>query len=134
MKYGRSEDEWVELAAASRDFLIECAAEQRLTSYSELNVALVERTDHEPFDFSQASDRHAMGHLLFRVVDLTKADEFMLSAVVVYVDGNDAGPGFYALAADLGLLARDASTAEREVFWTQQVAAIFNRYKGVLES
>ena len=72
-----------------------------------------------------------MGHLLFRVVDSAWQEtdqKLMLSALVIYIDANDAGPGFYSLAADLGLLSRQATRSEREAFWTQQVSTIHERY------
>jgi hypothetical protein len=49
----------------------------------------------------------------------------MLSALVIYLNGNDAGPGFYELASDMGLLTPKPSASQRDAFWTEQVKAIF---------
>ena len=130
VKYGRDEGEWATLTDETKDFLIDCAQRRDLTTYSDLNRELVERTGLAAFDFSQPTDRAAMGHLLFRVVDSAFQETgLMLSALVTYIDANDAGPGFYSLAADLGLLPRKASKAQQEVFWTGQVSKIFDHYE-----
>jgi hypothetical protein len=52
----------------------------------------------------------------------------MLSALVHYLDSNDAGPGFYALAQDYGLLTRRASADAKWTFWLQQVSALHDYY------
>ncbi|WP_380283755.1 hypothetical protein [Kitasatospora purpeofusca] len=120
--YGRTELEWEELAAAGRGYLIEVAEDGRLTTYSELNATLVERTGLAGFDFSRADHRAAVGHLLWLVVQSGRpGEEPMLSALVRYERGNDAGSGFYALAQELGLLSLGASALEKERFWTAQV-------------
>jgi len=53
----------------------------------------------------------------------------MISALVIYLDANDAGPGFYQLAQDMGLLPRGASRQEREAFWVQQVKKTFDYFR-----
>lgn len=52
----------------------------------------------------------------------------MLSAIVVYIDRNNAGPGFYKLAIDLGLLPNTATTDDKLAFWSTQVRAVHERY------
>ena len=129
MKYGRDEDEWATLTDEAKDFLIDCARRRGLTTYSDLNRELVERTGFAAFDFSQPADRAAMGHLLGRVVESASQETgLMLSALVTYIDANDAGPGFYSLAADLGLLPRKATKTQQETFWTGQVSKIYDHY------
>ena len=44
MRYGRNEDEWDELVEAGLEFLVERAGNGQLTSYTELNDALADRT------------------------------------------------------------------------------------------
>jgi hypothetical protein len=66
--YGRPQSEWDELETACVDFLVEIAP-YRVTTYSELNEVLVQRTGLAAFDFSQAAGRAAMGHLLGLVAE-----------------------------------------------------------------
>ena len=53
----------------------------------------------------------------------------MMSSIVIYLNANDAGPGFYQLAQGMHLLPRGASKEAREQFWVQQVRATFNRFR-----
>jgi hypothetical protein len=81
------------------------------------------------FDFEQASERAAMGYLLGLIVEQERPKSgLMLSALVNYLDQNDAGPGFYRYAQELGLLRRGTSESEKLEFWALQVAAIFDFY------
>ena len=107
-KYGRDEDEWDALEDAGLQFLIERARLERVTSYTEMNTVLVERTGFRKFDFDQESERAAMGHLLGRISDREfPRTGVLISAIVNYLNANDAGPGFYKLAQQKGLLSAD---------------------------
>jgi hypothetical protein len=44
------------------------------------------------------------------------------------LDRNDAGPGFYALATDLGLLPNTATAEDKEAFWAGQVGKVHQLY------
>jgi hypothetical protein len=129
MRYGRSEDEWDELAEAGLEFLVERARHGQLTSYTELNDALADRTGLARFDFARPDERAAMGHLLGLIVERNyPTTVLMISALVHYLGGNDAGPGFYALAVQLGLLPNDATRAAKDEFWVSQVAGVHRYY------
>jgi hypothetical protein len=53
----------------------------------------------------------------------------MISALVIYLDGNDAGSGFYKLAQDLGELPPGAlSSRVKEAFWIGQMKALYAHY------
>jgi hypothetical protein len=53
----------------------------------------------------------------------------MISALVIYLDGNDAGSGFYKLAQDLGELPPGRLSAHvKDQFWTRQVRRLFEYY------
>lgn len=88
-----------------------------MTSYTELNITLKNRTDLPGFDFTQADERAAMGHLL-GLIAIKDFDEtgLVLSVLVHYLDANDAGPGFYKLAAALGVVPQRSSSAAKERF------------------
>jgi hypothetical protein len=102
--YGRGEDEWDTLLDNAITVLKEDARKRRVTSYSELNAGLVRQTGQPAFDFGTERDRTAMGKLLGQVVEKTRGESGgMLSAIVTYIDGTDAGPGFYKLAMQLGV-------------------------------
>ncbi|MFG1723116.1 hypothetical protein ACGFII_31300 [Micromonospora chalcea] len=60
-----------------------------------------------------------------RTFPMTK---LMISALVHFLNANDAGPGFYHLAAELGLLPRRASTAAKQEFWIGQGKALHAHY------
>ncbi len=129
--FGRDEEDWDVLAAAGEEFLIERARLGRLTSYTELNAALERRTGLRRFDFELQADRAAMGHLLGMIVRERNrpATGLMLSALVIYLDGNDAGSSFYKLAQDLGELPPGAlSPRVKEAFWIRQVKALHAHY------
>ena len=97
--YGRSSEVWDELVDAAVDFLLEVARRRGQTTYTELNRELTERTGHPGFNFDSQAERAAMGHLLGLVVERTRPESgLMLSALVIYLGGNDPGTGFYALA------------------------------------
>lgn len=129
--YGRDQGEWDLLAQVGEHFLIERARLGRLTSYTELNATLVRRTGLRPFDFGMQAERAAMGHLLGLVVQERNrpVTHLMISALVIYLDGNDAGSGFYKLAQDLGELPPGALSSQiKDQFWTDQVKRLFNYY------
>ena len=129
MIYGRGEDTWDTLADAGLAFLIERARLGKLTSYTELNAILQRRTGLGGFDFARADERAAMGHLLYLIVERNRPSSgLMISALVTYLNANDAGTGFYGFAQDLGLLPRGASKTAREEFWIQQVKALHKLY------
>lgn len=127
--YGRDDDTWEQLTEAGVKFLIERARLEKTTSYTELNAVLERRTGISGFDFGRQDDRAALGHLLGRIVEQNRpASGLMISALVIYLDGNDPGSGFYALAADLGLLPRKPSARQNEDFWVGQLKALYNHY------
>jgi hypothetical protein len=70
-----------------------------------------------------------MGHLLGLIVDLNRPDTgLMISALVNYLDENDAGPGFYSYAQQLGMLRQGATSDEKWEFWAGQVTALYQFY------
>lgn len=129
MIYGRDDDTWDMLVDVGMAFLIERARLGKLTSYTELNAILQRRTGLGGFDFARADERAAMGHLLYLIVERNRPSSgLMISALVTYLNANDAGSGFYGFAQDLGLLPRGASKAAKEKFWIQQVNALHILY------
>ena len=52
----------------------------------------------------------------------------MISALVTYLDANDAGTGLYAFANELGMLPRNASAQAKFDFWVGQVMALHQYY------
>lgn len=130
LQYGRSRADWDRLTAEGIAFLVERARMERVTSYTEMNTTLARRTGLRPFDFDRQDERAAMGALLGRITEATFGPTgVMISALVHYLDANDAGPGFYALAQSVGLLAQNSSRAQREAFWVGQVRAVHDRYR-----
>ncbi len=129
MKYGRDQTQWDELVLEGRRFLEERARLRDLTTYTEMNTVLVRRTGQQGFDFGRQDERAAMGYLLGLIVEDTLAQTgVMLSALVKYLDKNDAGTGFYQLAKEKGLLPRNANRQQRTDFWVAQVAGVYEAY------
>lgn len=122
--YGRDDAEWADLVAATTEILDEVAARRGLTNYTDLNAELIERTGLAGFNFADASERAAMGHLLGRVVAEDYPNRgFMLSALVIYMHGNDPGTGFYALARQMGLM--PAAGGDKLAFWSAQTNGLY---------
>jgi hypothetical protein len=128
LAYGRPESEWGELGDACLDFLVE-RARVGLTNYTDLNRELVRRTGLAAFDFGQAADRAALGHLLGLVADRTFADTgLLISALVTYRHGDSPAAGFFSLAAEHGLIPAAATAFEREKFWSVHVRDLQGHY------
>lgn len=126
--YGRSDDEWDRMVDDTVTWLSHQARLRRIVSYSDLNSALARR-GHVRFDFDLDRDRTAVGALLGDAVCRSIGDSgVMLSAIVVYIDRNDAGPGFYKLATQLGLLPNTATADDKIAFWSQQVKAVHQQH------
>jgi hypothetical protein len=131
LAYGRPQSEWDELEDACLEFLLEIAP-YRMTTYTELNAVVVQRTGLTAFDFSQAADRAAMGHLLGLVVDRTFPESgLLISALVKYMYENGPGPGFYGIASDdeHRLLPKTATAMERLDFWAVHVGKVQEHYR-----
>lgn len=129
MQYGRSEEQWAKLANAGKKFLLERATMQRTTSYTELNAALINRTDTAGFNFDLDADRAAIGELLAQTSKDTAAETggLLISALAQYLNANDAGPGFYALAKSKGLPV-PTTPDDRQLFWASHVGALHKHY------
>ena len=130
--HGRSAAEWSSLVAAGTRFLLDEARLQRSTSYTEMNSVLRQRTEARPFDFEMASERAALGDLLGQIAtEQLPVSGHLVSAIVIYLNENDAGSGFYRLAEHLDLLAPGASPRRKEEFWASEVRAVHEYYKPV---
>jgi hypothetical protein len=71
-----------------------------------------------------------MGYLLGRIVQETYPTVgAMMSSLVIYLDANDAGTGFYQLAQEMNLLPRNAPKQAREEFWVQQTQKTFHHIR-----
>lgn len=128
--YGRSPAEWTVLVDGCVRFLRDQAALGRTTNYTEVSQTLQRRHGARRFDFDLDSERAAMGHLLGLAVDEEyESTGLMISSIVLYLNENDAGPGFFTKAVELGLLTRNATGDEREAFWVAQVRAVQDYYR-----
>jgi hypothetical protein len=129
--FGREESDWDQLEDIGLRFLIERARLQRVTSYTEMNQALAQRTGLRSFDFDLESDRAAMGYLLGRVSDHEYPQTgLLITALVHYLDANDAGAGFYKLARSKGLISPRLSRNDQWEFWVGHVAKVHAHYSG----
>jgi hypothetical protein len=102
----------------------------RPTSYTEMNAVLHRRTGLPSFNFDLDHDRAAMGYLLGRILELDRpTSDRMITALVNYLDENDAGPGFYRIAQEYGLLQQNASEQDKFEFWACEVTAVYEHYR-----
>lgn len=124
-RYGRTGAEWEALEAAGWEFLVSQARLGRTTSYTEMNTVLARRTGVREFDFDLDGERHAMGELLGQLSERSFSQaRLLISVLVQYLSANDAGPGFYDLAARKHLLRPHPSQDEKLTFWVQHVNAV----------
>ena len=129
MPWGRDDQDWDALLAATESFLIEQAKFKRTTTYTELNATVARRTGLRPFDFTQESERAAVGDLLGTIaVKLLPDIGALISSLVQYIDANDAGSGFYRLAADQDMLTPKPTADQRMIFWVSQVNKVHQRF------
>ena len=124
-RYGRTGAEWEALAAAGWEFLVSQARLGRTTCYTKMNTVLARRTGIREFDFDLDGERHAMGELLGQLCERSFGQaRLLISVLVQYLSANDAGPGFYDLAARKHLLRPRPSQDEKLTFWIQHVNAV----------
>src|SRR5258708_21899076 len=126
--FDRGDDEWNAIVTDTQAFLEDQARLRRVTSYTDVNTALA-AAGHKPFDFSTQRDRSAVGSVLGDVVNRTIGGTgVMLSAIVAYIDRNDAGPGFFSLAVQLGDLPSTATQDAKLLFRSTQVPTLHDLY------
>jgi hypothetical protein len=93
-----------------------------------MNTVVHRRSGLTPFNFELDHDRAAMGYLLSRISELDRPTSGrMITALVIYLDENDAGPGFYRIAQEYGLLR--TSEQEKFEFWASEVTAAYEHYR-----
>jgi hypothetical protein len=127
VKYGRTEDEWQHLEDVGWKFLKERARLPTTISYAEVDAVLVRRAGlSPPFDFDHEADRAAMGYLLGRISERSfEASGLLITALVQYLNENDAGKGFFDLAYTKRLIPRPRlPEMERLVFWARHVGQV----------
>jgi hypothetical protein len=122
-----------ELEQAGWDFLKEKAAERRgdaahdpTVSYGNANEEMATRTGRSAFDFGQQAGRAAMGYLLGRISRNRSwpVSQLLISALVRYHGEADAGPGFFNLAREVGLIHGPLPDLERLEFWLRHVRQV----------
>ena len=90
---------------------------------------LGQRTSARMFDFDLDSERAAMGELLYRIVEKERPTSgHMISALVIYLNENDAGTGFYTYAQDLGVLRHGHDGRRAAGLLGLEIAAIHRHY------
>lgn len=99
-------------------------------TYSDFVVALADRTGSAAFNLDHDYDRARLGDLLGVITTRHRqsdpANHKLMISALVHTKGGGPGNGFYELAADLGLLRRNASDFTKMEFWVKQVNALRN--------
>lgn len=113
------------------DSVREQAALERTTNDTEVNQTLQRRHCTRPFDFDLDSERAAMGHLLGLAVDEEyESTGRMISSIVLYLNENDAQPGFFTKTVDLGDFSRGAPRGtSANPSGVEQVTAVREYYR-----
>ena len=131
--YGRTEAEWADLEAAGWNFMINRARDPNwVTTYTQMNDELANRTDQPKWNFNLQTDRKAMGVLLGQLTNRSFAETknrpgggLMISALCMYLDRNDVGQGFFGKAADLGLIVSEHLPKDaKDAFWIRQMNGV----------
>ncbi len=101
--------------------LVRAAEYQGVTTYQDIAVIM-------GLPLQGAFMGKETGHILGEISeDEVKAGRPMLSAVAVSVVTGKAGPGFFALAKELGRFNGDS--AEEQNFWRQELQAVYETWK-----
>jgi hypothetical protein len=123
--WDRTDEQWEALEYAGWDFLVDRARNGWVTTYTEMNAVLQNRTGQPMWNFDSQLGRAAMGELLGRLSDRSWDEcHVMISAIVKYLNEAEPGPGFYGKAVMLGLLTAGASKEEKDRVWTEQMNAV----------
>jgi hypothetical protein len=134
--FGHPWPEWFEMRDAAFDFLCLCAAERRLGSYGEIWTRISNSLGKDLGNHWRQLP-YVLGYVSTRSVE---EFDLLATALVIY-DPDDAesgpGPGFFRLAASLGVLDDSdaplegtewSMTDRQRTFWRQQVDAMFDRF------
>ena len=100
--YRRTDLEWEQLHNAAVYHLVTLAREQNRCDYTELNRELTLATGLPGFDYSQGSERAAVGRLLGEISRQSRRTRDHALGSGHTKGSNDEGAGFYKLAAELG--------------------------------
>jgi len=130
--YGRDVAEWQKMIEAGKAILIARAVVDRTTSYGEFAAALCRHTGVAGFDFTTGAGRASMAYLLDRISEAgyEEAGGRLLGALVRNLGADDAGPGFYRLAARKGM-AVPRTRGGRQLFWAQHVRELHEHFAGI---
>lgn len=116
-KYGFSEKEWQEAVREIQSILIEVAKTQDIISYSDL-VHQMQTTVVDPHSY-------ALANMLGDVCTLEHQNKRpLLSALVVYKDKTEAGPGFFEIAKELGY-----SIQDKDQFHMREITKCYEYWK-----
>ncbi|MET9001443.1 hypothetical protein [Amycolatopsis sp. NPDC004169] len=121
--------EWQKMIDEGKVILIARAVVDRTTSFGEFAAALSRRTGVAGFDFTTAAGRAGMAYLLDRISEAAfdESGGRLLGALVRNLGADDAGPGFYRLAARKGL-AVPRTRGGRQLFWAQHVRELHEHF------
>ena len=102
------------------------AAHDPTVSYGHANEELATRTGQMAFGFGRQADRAVMGYLLGRISRNRSwpVSRLLISALVRYQGEADAGPGFFNLAREVGLVRGSLSDLDRLEFWLLDVRQV----------
>lgn len=127
--YGRTDLEWDQLCKAAEDHLITVALARGMSDYSNLNRELTQTTGLRGFDYSQESERAAIGRMLGEISRASHAENgIMLSALVTHRGSNNEGAGFYKLAAELNEMPARPSADQKLVSVSRLVEKVHAHY------
>lgn len=132
--FGHPWPTWFAMREAGLEHLTTCASDRRLTSYKELWDA-IERSLDQDLGNHWRQLPVLLGYM--SVQALSEYDLIPTALVVAPDENNEPGPGFFRIAADLGLLAEaDAPpigedwtmSDTQRTFWEATVEGMYDRF------
>lgn len=125
----RSESDWKVLVTEGHEILKEVARNGGLTTYGDLNQALMDATGLPGFDLTTDQGRSDIGKLLGRIAiqDWAVNPDIMLTSLVKRTTENGPGQGFFKLAEKEHFF--DPAERDELDFWQEQVGKTHDRYR-----
>lgn len=121
-RFGYSTEAWERTVDAGLEFLKSEVRLGRTTTYTEFCAVVTRRSGStlQPNDFALP---HVLGDISRRTHDTNDA---LITSIVLYIDDNRPGDGFFRLAQELHLLPKGSlSPRQKDAFWIEQ----FNKTK-----
>ncbi|KKP90129.1 MAG: hypothetical protein UR94_C0030G0010 [Parcubacteria group bacterium GW2011_GWA2_36_10] len=103
------------------------------------NIILINLKKNEPISYGEFYKLVGLDHAknldrlygsqLLEEINTISGKNYMISAFAVSSDEYKPYNGFYLLAEKLGRIRKGSSEAEKDAFWIEEMARVYNKYK-----